>query len=362
MCPRKKSTNAAGKNSTAAAWLTDNIAAITAEATDLIFASRPDLQARYCERGRKKCEEDTTFHLHYLAEAIANDSESMFSDYIGWAKTMLSSRGIPSTDLAQNLQRIGDALSRKSPSDCRAVFAQFLRFASEALPEQPDKLRSFIDPTNPFADLANSYLSSLLVMNREEAESLVMHRVSSGLSTKDLLEHVIYPVQQEIGRLWQENRVTVVQEHYCTAATDTLIARLRHSFRGMVRSVSALLVCAEGEQHCLGLKMFANILEADGWRVTYAGSNCPATDVLKQVRTTSPDLLAISVATSLALSSARQLISEVRSMPLAVFPRILVGGRAFGSQSDLWKRVQADGSAPTVSEGLTLANYLVAGH
>jgi MerR family transcriptional regulator, light-induced transcriptional regulator len=176
---------------------------------------------------------------------------------------------------------------------------------------------------------------------------------------QELFAHVLTPAQREVGRLWQQNQVTVVQEHYCTAATETLLAKLRRKHIGILRHVSALAICAEGEEHCLGLKMFSDLLESDGWNVYYAGSKPPIADVLKYLKSNRTDLVALSVATPLNLSSMRALIAGIKALPPELMPRILIGGMAMATEPKIWKQIGADGFAASVGEGLEQANSLV---
>jgi MerR family transcriptional regulator, light-induced transcriptional regulator len=357
MSPLEKSASHKTMRSKACEWLNTNVEPIAQAITARTFAENPDLHQKYGERGRKKCEEDTVYHLHYLSQAIAANRKKMFVDYVGWAKIMLYSRGIDPASLGDNLESMAHVLRLKSPRHCRSTFAQFIRSASAQLPKLPDTLPSFIDPTNPFSELANSYLKSLLLLNRDDAISLTLQQLERGLTIQDLFKHVIYPVQREVGRLWQENRITVLQEHYCTAATDLLIARLKHKTRGVPRSVTALAVCPDGEEHSLGIKMFSDLLEADGWRVAYIGPKCPSTDVLQHVKAYSVDLVAISVATPLNLSNTRDLITRIKSLEHP--PSILIGGAAVNSNPELWKHLAADGASADVSDGVDMANRLV---
>jgi methanogenic corrinoid protein MtbC1 len=228
-----------------------------------------------------------------------------------------------------------------------------------ALPTLPDTVPALIDPSQPFADVANSYLRSLLTLDRAGAVEHVLNHFESGLTIQQLFDHVITPVQREVGRLWQQNQITVVQEHFCTAATEMLIARLRRKHLGVLRGVSALAICAEGEEHCLGLKMLSDLLEADGWNVYYAGSKPPATEVLKHLASNKTDLVALSVATALNLSSMRRLIREIKALPPEQTPRVLVGGMALTGDQKLWKKIGADAFAASVGEGLEQANRLV---
>jgi methanogenic corrinoid protein MtbC1 len=357
MLPRSQS---ASLHKDASDWLLQNVESVASGVAATLFTSNPELSRKYGERGRMKCLEDTKYHLLYLAEAVAGQSHRLLENYVGWAKVMLHSRGVSVDDLSKNLEIIAEEIGQHAPGAFTQLLLEPIRSAIAALPTQPEKVPSFIDPKSPVADLANEYLSLLLVLKREEGFSLISRRLQSGLAIKDLLDFVVQPVQQEVGRLWQENRITVIQEHYCTAANDILLSGLRHKARGIQRSVTALAVCVEGEQHCLGLRMFADLLQADGWKVVFAGPNCPTAEVLKQISSTHPDLVAISSTTALSLGRARELVEKIRTIPPNAAPAILLGGAVLASNPEVANTMGADGYGRTLADGLTAANRLVA--
>jgi methanogenic corrinoid protein MtbC1 len=104
--------------------------------------------------------------------------------------------------------------------------------------------------------------------------------------------------------------------------------------------------------------MLSDLLESDGWRVAYIGPKCPTRDVLEHIRAHSVDLVAISVATALNLGRTKDLTTAIRSLKQP--PLILIGGAAVNSNPELWMHLGADGAASNVSDGLDIANRLVA--
>jgi methanogenic corrinoid protein MtbC1 len=342
------------------AWLIQNLDTVSRDVVALAVSKTSSIYAKYGERGRVKCYEDTVYHLHYLSEAVAGQSERLFLDYVGWAKIMLDARNIPAADFIANLKAIVKVIQRKAPAKIRRSLTTYVTSALAEFSSLPQSVPSYITNSNPLADLANDYLKLSLLLKHDDANQAILRRVEAGLRIRDLFEHVIYPVQQEIGRLWQENRITVIQEHYCTASTEMLIAQLRRKFKGTRREGTALALCPEGEQHCVAIKLFAQLLESDGWRVAYIGPNCPIRDVVAHFERSPTDLVAISVTTPLNLAKARKLIAELRGITSKVRPKVLAGGQALGSESQLSRRLAADGWARSIVDGLDLANRLLA--
>lgn len=126
-------------------WLDANVLRLAEAITERTFANNPQLQVKYGERGRLKCEQDAIYHLHYLYESLANDEARIFVDYTGWAKIMLRSRGIDPADLRENLEGMADVMGLKAPRRFRSVFLKFIDAALTELPDLPETLPSFID-------------------------------------------------------------------------------------------------------------------------------------------------------------------------------------------------------------------------
>ena len=78
------------------------------------------------------------------------------------------------------------------------------------------------------------------------------------------LRDVIAPCLVGIGDGWARGELSVGQEHLTSAAIRARLERTLAEPRGAVRGL-AVLACAPGEQHELGLLMLACLLRADGW-------------------------------------------------------------------------------------------------
>lgn len=341
-------------NISLAGWLRGQTPVLAREITDSYLAKRPEFEDRFGEKARIRCEEDAGFHLHFLAEALVADSPQSFVNYVRWAKIMLAARKVPTEDLHEYLKHIRTLVVQKARYEEQELLRFFLDAAIADLPSAPATAPSLIASEDRFGLLANKMLQNLLVLDRRNAIELAMEEVEQGLSIADLFQRVISPLQREVGRLWQENLITVVQEHYCTASVESLLARLRRKFLGTPRQVKAVAFSAAGEHHCLGIQMFAELLESDGWDVVYLGANLPLHDLLLFLRTQEPDVVAMSVATALGMTGTRELITAIRSLPHP--PKIIVGGFAVAGNPAAAKSLRADYCSSSLVEGLEVVN------
>jgi methanogenic corrinoid protein MtbC1 len=78
----------------------------------------------------------------------------------------------------------------------------------------------------PANGLAARYLDFLLRGQRQAALELVQDAIRTGTGIREIWLRVFQDSQYEVGRLWQSNKISIAQEHYCTAATQMIMAQL----------------------------------------------------------------------------------------------------------------------------------------
>lgn len=221
-------------------------------------------------------------------------------------------------------------------------------------------LGSMPDTLSP---LAQDYLQALRLGDRHRASRLVMDAVAAGTSVKDVYLGVFQPVQYEVGRLWQTNKISVAQEHYCTAATQLIMSQLYPHIFALDRKGRAMVAtCVAGDLHELGVRMVADFFEMDGWDTFYLGANTPHEGVIDTIVERRAEVLAVSATLATHVHAVRELIDAVRASPAVANVSILVGGHPFNEDPDLWKTVGADATAPDAQQAVDLANRLSGRH
>lgn len=212
----------------------------------------------------------------------------------------------------------------------------------------------------PLAPVAHDYLDLLLSARRREAENLVLKTVDSGADIRDIYLHVFQPVQYEVGRLWQINKVSVAQEHFCTAATQMVMARLFPQILSTPRSGNSLVACCVGgELHELGIRMVSDFFEMDGWNTYYLGASTPDADVAHAIHQNGANLLCISVTMPFNVHLAAKLIRTVRDNAQNTPVKILTGGFPFNANPNLYAEIGADAMATNALEAVRIGTELV---
>lgn len=161
--------------------------------------------------------------------------------------------------------------------------------------------------------MARGYLDAQLAGDRRAAlRALLDGGAANGLEVRDLYAAVEL-AQYEIGRLWQENKVTVAQEHLATAISQIALAHLYAELpHDHPNGKNVLVACVGGELHDLGARMTADFFEMAGFDVRYLGCDVPVPSLTAMIRDESPDLLILSVTMTFNVPSLRQTVTVAR--------------------------------------------------
>jgi MerR family transcriptional regulator, light-induced transcriptional regulator len=174
--------------------------------------------------------------------------------------------------------------------------------------------------------------------------------LTASFSFETIARGVILPYLRELGERWERGEVSVAQEHF---ASVVLRGRLLALARGWDRGVGprALLACAPGEQHELGLLVFGLALRQFGWRITYLGADTPIDTLTAAAADLSPAAVVLIALTPEKLESHRERLAQ-----LGKDTRLLLGGS--GAQEGL---AAAVGAELISSDPLDAANELAGG-
>jgi DNA-binding transcriptional MerR regulator len=167
----------------------------------------------------------------------------------------------------------------------------------------------------------------------------------SGFGFETLARDVLLPYLRDLGERWEQGKTTVAHEHF---ASGLLRGRLLGLARGWDRGVGprALLACAPGELHDLGLIVFGLALREEGWRVTYLGPDTPPPSLAAAARTLRPAAVVVVTLRPERLVVARDELSAVaREAPVW-----LAGAVAHGLAEACGARLLRDGPLAAARE------------
>lgn len=125
-----------------------------------------------------------------------------------------------------------------------------------------------------------------------------LERASVALSRPHLLERLIGPLLDRVGRAWREGRLRPVQEHMASAVIRSFVGGLivGSSTAGAERAAPRVVVATPpGQSHELGALLVAASAASEGWRAVYVGAEVAAEEIGAAVSATAARVVALSI-------------------------------------------------------------------
>ncbi|MEU4240594.1 cobalamin B12-binding domain-containing protein [Actinoplanes sp. NPDC026619] len=170
-----------------------------------------------------------------------------------------------------------------------------------------------------------------------------------GVPAQRIMMELIGPTQSRVGELWAANEWTIAREHAATATAERALAAL--AARTQVRPARGRITvaCVDGEWHALPVRILAEMLRLDGWRVDFLGPSVPGPHLVTHLHQTGPDAVALSCMISTRLPRAHAAITACRSAGIPV----IAGGRGFGPGGRYAQILGADAWAAGAEEAVS---------
>ena len=169
-------------------------------------------------------------------------------------------------------------------------------------------------------------LANALAAFDETSADRTLQQLLGAYAATAVLRDVILPYLHQVGERWEENKLSVAQEHF---ASHFLQARLHALSRGWDRGLGprAVLAAAPGDHHTLGITCFGIALHRLGWRVVCLGAATPIEMVHEVAEATGASLIGMSASVVGLLGPHTAALAE-----LAQTAPVVIGGHATSAE------------------------------
>jgi methanogenic corrinoid protein MtbC1 len=336
--------------------------AYAAAAVDCLRRERPELIATGLPAGFADPLDDTQVRILHLAESVAVDRPALLEHSLAWYKVALHHRDVSPDYLRANVDAIETALRHELPSEPAAVARRHLLAARARLEAAPSEIASHLSPSAPHGELAARFLLAALEGRGEDALDLLRGALTAGVTVVDLHDHVLTPVQREVGRMWLMGEIVIADEHYGSTIVDRALWLLQERLpRPKADAPRVLTMGVGGNLHDLGLRLVAQRLQLAGFAVHHLGTNMPPADLDCVLREQRVDLIAIGATMTLHLHTLAQAVAHLRELGARTrHVPILVGGEPFRIVPDLHTVLGADAAATDAEQAVAAAHRLLA--
>ncbi|MFW6269267.1 MAG: cobalamin B12-binding domain-containing protein [Bacillota bacterium] len=224
-------------------------------------------------------------------------------------------------------------------------FINLSRKTENNIPSISDKHKKIYKP----------FLQGLLEGDHYQCLNLSKKNVNSREELKEFFSGVIKPSMYEIGLLWERNELSVAEEHLASSIVSRVISALYSRLITLEnKRGKAVITSTVNEYHELGSRIIADSLELEGWDVDHLGANTPIEDLIYILKKKKPLVLGLSVIMFFNLEKVIETIQEIRSVPELKEMKILVGGKVFNDNPELYKITGADYMAENCQQAVKI--------
>ncbi len=341
----------------AAAEMGHHRARLVAEIDRQIFA-RPDLAGLRLRTPRELLENNHRNHVALIHNVAALNAFELLARSLPWVYATYEARGLtPAYFLAvveAGRVALRTALSPQACAEIEPLYDLILQAHPLTLELSKGPAAVLGGHPGPLAEPAERVLQLLLQGKQRELLCWVGEQAADTPGLTKLYLDVITPVMERVGALWQQGRLSVADEHLATSLVGLAMAQIyaRLPPTEVVPGKVAVVACGPGETHELAGRMFAALLEARGWDVSYLGAGVPPAELLTHLERRKPLLLALSVTMAFNLGATADVLHELRGEPAWERLRVLLGGRGLDPEPALAHRMGADGWADSLVAGV----------
>jgi len=168
------------------------------------------------------------------------------------------------------------------------------------------------------------------------------------LTRSALLKEVIVPLFEEIGNLWRNGSLKIINEHMATSVTRTLLLNMLGATAGSDTAPRIVIATAVGQWHDMGALTVALTAAEYGWHPLYYGPNLPVEEIAAAVEQSSARAVAISIT---HLLEHHPLVNELRKLRRYIGNDLIiyVGGQAVSAHPQIIEEINAK-HIPTIDQ------------
>jgi len=178
------------------------------------------------------------------------------------------------------------------------------------------------------ASVQERLLYALLHQNTQQADQLIAEALAV-LSPEVIILDIIRVVLNEVGELWQQDKISIASEHLATNYLRQRLLMWMVSGPPPRTQHSIVLACAPDEWHEGSLLILGALLRRRLWPIVYLGQSVPLPDLASFVHDVNPSMVVLNAMTE---ETAKSLMDWPKLLPDVVSkgrPIVGFGGRVF---------------------------------
>jgi methanogenic corrinoid protein MtbC1 len=200
--------------------------------------------------------------------------------------------------------------------------------------------------TPNFERVLEQLFSALVSGDRRASRDIVDAVYNAGIPAETIAKDIYWPLLESISTMYRKDQMTTLAHHYATRLLRMLVDQAQARFTQQTqRGQRIAMFCGPNETEELAGQLVADLLEADGYEVTFAGGGVANDEIRSEIGERNADTLLIFASSAKDAPFIRELIDSVRSSGAFNDLQIVVGGGVFNRAPGLAEEIGADVSA-----------------
>jgi methanogenic corrinoid protein MtbC1 len=195
------------------------------------------------------------------------------------------------------------------------------------------------------------FFGQLISGDRNAARTLVHDLYESGVAPETVSRDLFWPALDMVHTLHRNDQISALSHNYATRLLRMLVDQAQAKYTQKARRNRKIcLFCGPNEPEELAGQLVADLCEADGYDVMFAGGGVANDEILAEVGQHEPDVLLLFASSNRDAPNIRVLIDTIREVRACPSMQIVVGGGIFNRAPGLAEEIGADLSASSPSD------------
>jgi MerR family transcriptional regulator, light-induced transcriptional regulator len=195
----------------------------------------------------------------------------------------------------------------------------------------------------PQEALVERFFETLITGDRPAARAFLAQAEKTLGGPVELVTDLFWPTHQMIEKLYKADQLSRLNHHMATRLLRVLIDQNASKMTfNYTAGKKIFALCGPSENEELGAQMAVDVLEANGFEVTFGGSGVASDEILGTVNEEKPDVLLTFCSAPQDLPEIRAMIDQLREIGAADSTQIAVGGGVFNRAEGLAEEIGAD--------------------
>ena len=187
----------------------------------------------------------------------------------------------------------------------------------------------------PDVERVKAALDLIDQMRTDDLEQFLL-RCAVELRPHELVEGLMVPLLEEIGRGWQAGRLGPSTERIASVAIRRFLEWMSSTNQKDTNAPLALTGTPSGQRHEFGALLAGVVAAYEGWRVRFMGPDLPGSEIARAADKLGARMVALSaVHPRLDAMGVQEVLEIRRRLPLGV--KVVIGGAGAGAHRERWR-------------------------